>query len=82
MRPVSTVLITALVMACTAVVGMTAQNPGGSPEPRNVVNPVKATPDSMAAGKSVFLQSCWFCGIFAVIREGGRLRSIGPRTKK
>ena len=55
MRPVSTALITAFALTFSALVGVTgvtigAQNPGGSPEGKKMVNPAKATPDSIAAG--------------------------------
>jgi mono/diheme cytochrome c family protein len=63
MRPASTALISAFALAVFALIGVTtsAQNPGGSPEAKKVVNPVKASPDSIAAGKTAFLRSCKFC---------------------
>jgi mono/diheme cytochrome c family protein len=63
MRRASTALITALALAFVALVGVStgAQNPGGSPEGKKLMNPVKATPDSIAAGKTVYLRTCRFC---------------------
>jgi mono/diheme cytochrome c family protein len=66
MRRASTALITAFaltLMGIVAIAGATAsaQNPGGSPEARTVVNPVKPTPESIAAGKASFLRTCKFC---------------------
>jgi mono/diheme cytochrome c family protein len=63
MRRASTAAIAAFSFSLIALVGVTtsAQNPGGSPEGKKMVNPVKATPDSIAAGKTVYLRSCRFC---------------------
>ncbi len=63
MRPASTVLITAFALTFVALVGVTtsAQNPGGSPEAKKVLNPIKSNPDSIAAGKTVYLRTCRFC---------------------
>jgi mono/diheme cytochrome c family protein len=63
MRRVSSALIAAFALTFVALVGVTtsAQDPGGSAEGKKMANPVKATPDSIAAGKTVFLRSCRFC---------------------
>lgn len=63
MRPVSTALIAVCSLVYVGVVGVTtsAQNPGGSPEAKKVVNPVKTSADSLAAGKTAYLRACRFC---------------------
>ena len=66
MRRASTALITIFAFTLAALVmldGVTAsaQNPGGSPEARKVMNPEKPTPESIAAGKVSYLRSCRFC---------------------
>ena len=63
MRRVSTVLIGGLVLAWLGLVGATssAQNPVGNPEAKKIKNPVKATPDSIAAGEKLYQKNCNFC---------------------
>ena len=79
MRPASTALITAFALSFSALVGVTAatssaQNPGGSPEGKKMVNPTKATPDSLEAGKTVFLRTCRGC-------HGETGKGDGPSAK-
>src|SRR5215831_13512354 len=59
MRRVLFALIPASFVVCAAVAG--AQNPGGNPEAAKMKNPVKATPESIAAGKAAFAKNCRFC---------------------
>ena len=62
MRRVSTVLISALVLACAALtVSVAAQQPGGSPAGKKMKNPIASSADSIAAGKAVFHKNCRFC---------------------
>ena len=82
MRPASTALITAFALSFSALVGiigvtdvtLRAQNPGGSPEGKKMVNPTKATPDSLEAGKTVFLRTCRGC-------HGETGKGDGPSAK-
>jgi mono/diheme cytochrome c family protein len=77
MRRASTALITAFALTVTALVSITihAQNPGGSPEGKKMVNPAKAaTPDSIAAGKVLFLKTCRGC-------HGETGKGDGPSAK-
>ncbi len=46
-------------LAMSAVIH--AQNPGGSPEGKNLKNPVPATAESVAAGQALFARNCRFC---------------------
>lgn len=51
-----------VVLFCTAAfAGLSAQQPGGSPEARKMKNPVPATPESIAAGRQTFQKYCRFC---------------------
>jgi mono/diheme cytochrome c family protein len=43
------------------VITVSAQNPGGNPEARNVKNPVPSTPASIAAGLATYQKNCRFC---------------------
>jgi mono/diheme cytochrome c family protein len=47
------------VVAAAALVA--AQNPGGNPDAAKLKNPVKATAESVAAGKAAFTKNCRFC---------------------
>jgi mono/diheme cytochrome c family protein len=51
----------AFITVVSSSVGVSAQNPGGSPEARKVKNPVAATPQSIVAGKAAFMKNCRFC---------------------
>jgi mono/diheme cytochrome c family protein len=59
MRGVSLGFVLACLVASAAFVS--AQNPGGSPEAAKMKNPVKSTPESIAAGKASFAKNCRFC---------------------
>jgi mono/diheme cytochrome c family protein len=65
----------ALIAVASLSVGTSAQNIGGSPEARRVKNPVAATPDSIAAGKALFLKNCRFC-------HGEDAKGDGPMAPK
>ena len=79
MRRVSDSVTAAFALALAAVVslsvGASAQNSGGSPEARKVKNPVAATPESIAAGKALFLKNCRFC-------HGEDAKGDGPMAPK
>ncbi len=59
MRRVSFGLVPAFVMALVALAA--AQSPGGNPEAAKLKNPVKASAESIAAGKASFAKNCRFC---------------------
>ena len=63
MRRVSIAVIPALVFAVAALTSVSAgaQNPGGSPEGKNMKNPVASSAESIAAGKAAFAKNCRFC---------------------
>ena len=65
----------ALIAVASLSVGTSAQNIGGSPEARKVKNPVAATPESIAAGKALFLKNCRFC-------HGEDAKGDGPMAPK
>ena len=77
MRPVSTALIVACSLMFVGVIGVTtsAQNPGGSPEARKVVNPIKSSAESIEAGKTTYGRSCRGC-------HGPEAKGAGPSAPK
>jgi mono/diheme cytochrome c family protein len=79
MRRVSTAVTAGFAVAFVAVVslsvGTSAQNIGGSPEARKVKNPVPETPESIAAGKALFMKNCRFC-------HGEDAKGDGPMAPK
>lgn len=79
MRRPWTVLIAGFALAFVTFailnVGISAQNPGGSPEAQKVKNPVAASPESIAAGKATFLKYCRFC-------HGEDAKGDGPMAPK
>ena len=79
MRRTSTALTAGFALAFIAVaslsVGTSAQSIGGSPEARKVKNPVAATPESIAAGKALFMKNCRFC-------HGEDAKGDGPMAPK
>ena len=79
MRRTSTALTAGFALAFLAVTslssGTSAQNIGGSPEARKVKNPVAATPESIAAGKALFMKNCRFC-------HGEDAKGDGPMAPK
>ena len=65
----------ALIAVASLSVGTSAQNIGGSPEARKVKNPVPETPESIAAGKALFMKNCRFC-------HGEDAKGDGPMAPK
>jgi len=63
LRRFSTALICGLVLVWIGIVSVSAsaQNPGGSPEAKNVKNPVPSTPASITAGAASYKKYCSFC---------------------
>jgi mono/diheme cytochrome c family protein len=59
MRRLSFGLVLVFLVASAAFVA--AQNPGGNPDAAKMKNPVKATAESVAAGKAAFTKNCRFC---------------------
>lgn len=68
-------LALAFIAAVSVSVGISAQNLGGNPEAAKVKNPVAATPDSLAAGKALFMKNCRFC-------HGEDAKGDGPMAPK
>jgi len=63
MRRVPTALMSVSALALSAFLATSAlaQNPGGSPEGKNLKNPVPSSPESIKAGQAVFQKNCRFC---------------------
>jgi len=57
------------------VVGVAAQNPGGSAEGKKLKNAVKSSPQSIAAGKDLFTKNCRSC-------HGADAKGDGPMKPK
>ena len=57
------VVLSALTLGWIALVSSAvgAQNPGGNAEAKKLKNPVKASPESIAAGKAAYTKNCRFC---------------------
>jgi mono/diheme cytochrome c family protein len=55
------VVLVALAWAVSLVAAASGQQPGGSAEAKKLKNPVPATPESIAAGQSVYQKFCRFC---------------------
>jgi mono/diheme cytochrome c family protein len=75
MSRASTGLIIATVFACVSFVSLSAQNPGGSAQARQMKNPVQATPQSIAAGKDLYSKNCRSC-------HGADAKGDGPMKPK
>ena len=73
--PVTAAFALALIAVVSLSVGTSAQNIGGSPEGRKVKNPVPETPESIAAGKALFMKNCRFC-------HGEDAKGDGPMAPK
>ena len=61
MRLASSALLFGVLLACTTAVGLSAQNPGGSPEGKALKNPVATSAESVAAGQALYGRNCRFC---------------------
>ena len=63
MRRISSCTIPVFVLACLALLGVSAaaQNPGGSAEGKKMKNPVASSADSIKAGQALFQKNCRFC---------------------
>ena len=73
MRRVWTTLT--LGIAFAALVTVSAQNPGGSPEGKKLKNPVASSKESIDAGKALFQKNCRFC-------HGADAKGNGPMAPK
>jgi mono/diheme cytochrome c family protein len=74
MRGASTGLIAGTVIFI-CLVGASAQTPGGSPEAKKLKNPVKMSPQSIAAGKELYTKNCRGC-------HGPEAKGEGPMAPK
>ncbi len=61
MRGWSSYVLGVLVVSWMAIASVAAQNPGGSPEARNVKNPVAPTAESIKMGEQLYMKNCQFC---------------------
>jgi mono/diheme cytochrome c family protein len=61
MRRVWSALVCGLAVALAAVITVSAQNPGGSPEGKKLKNPAATSPASIAAGQAAYQKNCRFC---------------------
>ena len=73
MRRVWTTLTVGIAFA--ALVTVSAQNPGGSPEGKKLKNPVASSKESIEAGKALFQKNCRFC-------HGADAKGNGPMAPK
>src|SRR4051794_24563879 len=73
MRRAACVLTLGLVFAAIATIS--AQNPGGSAEGKNLKNPVASSKESIEAGKALFTKNCRFC-------HGADAKGNGPMAPK
>jgi len=63
MRRLTTAVIATFTLALVALLAspVSAQNPGGSPEGKQMKNPVASSPESIKAGQALFQKNCRFC---------------------
>ena len=63
MRRLTTAVIATatLVLVALLVMPVSAQNPGGSAEGKQMKNPVASSPASIKAGQALFQKNCRFC---------------------
>lgn len=61
MRGVSSVIMVGAGLAFAAAASVNAQNAAGSPDARNVKNPVTSSAESVAIGQAVYQKNCLFC---------------------
>lgn len=63
MRRLTTAVIAMSTLALVALLTspVSAQNPGGSPEGKQMKNPVASSPESIKAGQAIFQKNCRFC---------------------
>jgi len=63
MRRLTTAVIATatLVLVALLVMPVSAQNPGGSAEGKQMKNPVASSPESIKAGQALFQKNCRFC---------------------
>jgi mono/diheme cytochrome c family protein len=69
------ILFVLISLASFAVVGSSAQDLGGNPEAAKVKNPVRPTPQSIAAGQATIQKYCQFC-------HGADAKGDGPLAPK
>jgi mono/diheme cytochrome c family protein len=75
MYRVTSICVFATGLALTAVISVSAQNPGGSADAKKIKNPVAATADSIAAGQAAYQKNCRFC-------HGTDAKGNGPMAPK
>ena len=63
MRRLTTAVIATatLVLVALLVMPVSAQNPGGSADGKQMKNPVASSPESIKAGQALFQKNCRFC---------------------
>jgi mono/diheme cytochrome c family protein len=65
----------ALAYICVATIGLAGQTKKAEPKPAAVKNPVPSTPESIAAGQTLFQKYCRFC-------HGADAKGDGPQAPK
>jgi len=70
-------ILAGFALVCLVAIGLDAQGRGkGNPEAAKVKNPVASSPETIAAGRKIFLRYCSSC--HGVNAEGGSGSDIGP----
>jgi mono/diheme cytochrome c family protein len=75
MSRISTGLILGAILAFGSLATISGQTPGGNPEAKKLKNPVKSTPQSIAAGKALYVKNCTAC-------HGADGKGDGPMAPK
>ncbi len=77
MRRVVHMLAVALPLACLVAVSAAQEKTGGNPEAAKVKNPVATSPESVAAGETIYMRRCRGC--HAKDGGGGPPKEAGER---
>lgn len=75
MHRVASSLIVSFGIVMVTLVGLSAQNPGGSAEGKALKNPVATSADSIATGQAAYAKNCRYC-------HGPEAKGNGPMAPK